>query len=135
VVSNTFDATQGDDPLVAGLARLAGINSARLPVGGALAAGNNTLVDLRNAEREFMRGNVAGWREALETLETRWFSQIIDWLRSGRIGKAVIATVADSRRHEWSVMRAARWQIWKRPRPLTHHARDVLRQRDSSRLA
>ena len=135
VVSSTFDATQGDDPLAMGLARLAGINSAPLPVHGAFAAGNNTLVDLRNAEREFMRGNVAGWREALETLEMRWFAPLFDRLRSGSIGKAVIATVADGRRHEWSVMRSALWQIWKRPRPLTHHARNVLHQRDSSRLA
>jgi hypothetical protein len=135
VVSTTFDATQGDDPLVVGLARLAGIISAPLPGGGAFAAGNNTLVDLRDAEREFMRGNVAGWRHALETLETRWFAPIFAWLRSGRIGKAVIATVADGDRHEWSVMRSARWQIWSRPRPLTHHARKVLHQRDPARLA
>lgn len=135
VVSSTFDATQGDDPLAVGLARLAGIISTPLPGGGAFAAGNNTLVDLRDAEREFMRGNVAGWRNALETLETRWFAPIFDGLRSGRIGKAVIATVADGHRHEWSVMRSARWQIWRRPRPLTHHARKVLHQRDSARFA
>ncbi|HEV8646885.1 MAG TPA: hypothetical protein VGR01_15100 [Burkholderiales bacterium] len=134
-VASTFDATQGDDPLAVGLARLAGINSAPLPGGGALAAGNNTLVDLRDAEREFMRGNVAGWRHALETLETRWFAPIFDWLRRGRIGKVVIATVADGHRHEWSVMRGARWQVWKRPRLLAHHAREVLHRYDSARLA
>jgi hypothetical protein len=134
VVSSIFDAMLGDDPLAVGLARLAGINFAPLPAGGAFAAGNNTLVDLRNAEHEFMRGDVAGWRHALETLETRWFAPIFDWLRSGRIGKAVIATVADGRRHEWLVMRSARWQVWKRPWPLTHHARKVLHQRDSARL-
>jgi len=135
VVSSTLDATQGDDPLAMGLARLAGINSAPLAVGGAFAAGNNTLVDLRDAEREFMRGNVAGWRHALETLESRWFAPLFDGLRSGRIGKAVIATVADGRRLEWSVSRGARWQIWKRPRPLAHHARNVLHRHAPARLA
>ena len=134
-VSSTFDAIQSDDPLAVGLARLAGIISAPLPVGGGFAAGHNALAELRDAEREFMRGNAAGWRHALETLETRWFAQIFDWLRTGRIGKAVVATVADGRSHEWSVTRVARWQIWKRPRPLAHHARDVLHRRDSARLA
>lgn len=133
--SSTFDAMQSDDPVAVGLARLAGIISAPLPAGGGFAAGNNTLVDLRNLEHEILRGNVAGWRQALETLETRWFAQIFDWLRSGRIGKAVVATVADGRRHEWSVTRGARWQIWKRPRPLAHHARNVLHRRDAARLA
>lgn len=133
--SSTFDAMQSNDPLAVGLARLAGIVSAPLPVDGGFAAGNNTLVELRDAEREFMRGNVAGWRHALETLETRWFAPIFDWLRSGRIGKAVIATVADGRSHEWSVTRGARWRIWKRPRPLAHHAGNVLHRRDSARLA
>lgn len=133
--SSAFDAVQSDDPLVMGLGRLAGIVSVSLPVDSGFADGNNTLVDLRDAEHAFMRGNIAGWRDALETLELRWFAPIFDCLRSGRIGKAVIATVADGRRHEWSVMRGARWQIWKRPRPLAQHARKVLHQRDSAQLA
>ena len=124
-----------DDPLAVGLARLAGIISAPLAVDRGFAAGSNTLVDLRDAEREFMRGNAAGWRHALETLETRWFAPLFDCLRSGRIGKAVIATVADGRRHEWSVTRGARWQIWKRPRPLAHHAGNVLHRHHPARLA
>ena len=135
VSSSSFDAIQSDDPLAVGLAKFAGIVTAALPVDGGITAGINTLVDIREAELEFMRGNVAGWRDALETLETRWFVQIFDWLRSGRVGKAVVATVADGRSHEWSVTRGARWQIWKRPRPLAHHARNILRQRDSVRLA
>lgn len=133
--SSSFDAMQSDDPLAVGLARLAGILTAPLPVDGGFAAGTDTLVDLRNAEREFLRGNVAGWRQALETLETRWFAPILDGLRSGGIGKAVIATVADGRSHEWSVTRRARWQVWKRPRPLAHHAGNALHRRDSAPLA
>jgi hypothetical protein len=134
-VSSTFDEMQSDDPLALGLARLAGIISTPLPVDGGFAAGNNTLVELRDAEREFMRGNVAGWWRALESLETRWFVPIFDLLRSGRIGRALITTVADGRKHEWSVTRGALWQIWKRPRPLAHHARKVLHQGNSARLA
>ena len=133
--SSTFDVIQSEDPLAVGLARLASISSNALPAGGGLAAGNNTLVDLRDAEREFMRGNVAGWRHALETLETRWFAPLMDWLRSGRIGAAVIATVADGRGHEWSVTRGALWQIWKRPLPLAHHARNALHHHNPGRLA
>lgn len=132
---SSFDAMQSDDPLAVGLARLAGIISAPLAVDGGFAAGNNTLVDLRGTERELMRGDAAGWRHALETLETRWFAPLFDRLGSGRIGKAVIATVADGRRHEWSVTRGARWQIWKRPRPLAHHAGNVLHRHDPVRLA
>ncbi|HEV8259537.1 MAG TPA: hypothetical protein VGQ19_02115 [Burkholderiales bacterium] len=133
--SSTFDTMQSDDPLAVGLARLAGIVSAALPAGGGFAAGNNTLVELMDTEREFMRGNVDGWRHALEILETRWFAPLFDSLQTGGIDKAVIATVADGRRHEWSVTRGARWHVWKRPRPLAHHARIVLHGRDPARLA
>lgn len=134
-VSSTVDALQSDDPLALGLAGLAGIASASPAVDGGFPTGNNTIVDLRNAEREFMRGDVAGWRRALETLETRWFAPLFNSLRSERVGKAVIATVTGGRGHEWSVTRGARWQIWKRPRPLAHHANAVLRQRNATRLA
>ncbi len=82
-----------------------------------------------------MRGNVSGWRNALESMETRWFARIFDWLRSGRIGKAAIATVADGCSHEWAVTRGARWQIWKRPQPLVQHARNVLLARDATPIA
>ncbi len=135
VSSNSFDAVQSDDPLAVGLAKLADIVAAPLPVDGGLVSGINTLIDIRDAERQFMRGNVAGWRDALESLETRWFARIFDWLRSGRVGKAVVATVADGRSHEWSVTRGARWQIWKRPLSLARHASNILRPRDSARLA
>ena len=133
--SSTFDAVQSEDPLAVGLARLAGILSSALSVGDELAAGNNTLVVLGDAEREFMRGNVSGWRNALESMETRWFARIFDWLRSGRIGKAAIATVADGCSHEWAVTRGARWQIWKKPQPLVQHARNVLLARNGAPIA
>jgi hypothetical protein len=135
VSSSTFDAIQSEDPLAVGLARLAGILSSGLSFGDELATGNNTLVVLGDAQREFMRGNVSGWRNALESMETRWFARIFDWLRSGRIGKAVIATVADGRSHEWSVTRGDRWQIWKRPQPLVWHARNVLLGHDATPIA
>lgn len=132
--SSSFDAIWSDDPFAAGLAITAGIMAAPLPADGGLAAGNSMLVDLRDAEREFMRGNVVGWRNALESLETRWFAPLMGWLRSGRIGNAVVATVANGRGHEWSVTRGALWQIWKRPLPMAHHARNVLSLRIPARL-
>ena len=133
VSSSPFDAIQSDDPLVLGLAKTAGIMPASADCG--FAAGNNLLVDIRDAEREFIRGSIAAWRAALETVEKRWFAPILDALRAGEIGKAVVATVADGRGHEWSVTRGALWRIWKSPRSLTQHARNVLHQRPSERLA
>jgi hypothetical protein len=133
--SSPFDAIQSDDPLVMGLAKTAGIMPAPLPASSGLAAGNNSLVDIRDAEREFIRGNVASWQAVLEKLETRWFVPVLDGLRVGRIGRAVVATVTDGRRHEWSVTRGALWRIWKRPRPLAYHARSILHQHASDLLA
>lgn len=135
VSSSPFDALHSDDPLAVGLAKVAGIMPAPLAADGGLAAGYSTLVDIRDAEREFIRGNLAGWRKALETLEARWFQPIFDSLHSGGIGKAVIATVADGRRHEWSVTRAALWRVWKRPRLLAYHARNALQPHARERLA
>jgi hypothetical protein len=132
--SSPFDAIQSDDPLAMGLAKTAGIMPAPLPADSGLAAGNNLLVDIRDAEREFIRGNVASWQAALEKLETRWFVPVLDGLRVGRIGRAVVATVTGGRRHEWSVTRGALWRIWRRPRPLAYHARIILHQRASNLL-
>ena len=132
--SSPFDAIQSDDPLAMGLAKTAGIMPAPVPADGGLAAGNNSLVDIRDAEREFIRGNVASWQAVLEKLETRWFVPVLDGLRGGRIGRAVVATVTDGRRHEWSATRGALWRIWKRPRPLAYHALGFLRQRASDLL-
>jgi len=132
--SSPFDAIQSDDPLAMGLAKTAGIMPAPLPADSGLAAGNNSLVDIREVECEFIRGNVAGWREVLQTAEDRWFVPVLDGLRVGRIGRAVVATVTDGRRHEWSVTRGALWRIWKRPRPLAYHALGILRQRASDLL-
>ncbi len=133
--SSPFDVLHSDDPLALGLGRLAGVIVAPLPVGGDSTAGNNTLAELGDAQLEYMRGNIAGWRERLESLETRWFARILERLRSGEIGKIVIATVADGRAREWSVWRGALWRIWKRPLPLAHHARAISHRRDRPRLA
>ncbi|MGQ0578532.1 MAG: hypothetical protein ACT4PQ_06410 [Betaproteobacteria bacterium] len=135
VSSSSLDAIQSDDPLAVGLAMSAGIVTAALPASGGITAGINSLIVIADAELEFMRGNAAGWRDALETLEARWFVQIFDWLRAGSVDEAVVATVADGHSYEWSVTRGARWKIWKRPRSLAHHAGNILRQRDSARPA
>jgi hypothetical protein len=132
--SSPFDAVQSNDPLAMGLAKTAGIMPAPVPADSGLAAGNNSLVDIRDAEHEFIRGNVASWQAVLEKLETRWFVPVLDGLRVGRIGRAVVATVTGGRRHEWSVTRGALWRIWKRPRPLAYHALGILRQRASDPL-
>ena len=133
-VSSAVDAVQSDDPLSVGLARRAGIVSAPLPVGGGLASGNDTLVDLRDAEREYMRGDVAGWRHALETLEALWFAPLSERLRTRTIDRVVIATVADGRQREWSIVRRARWWIWKKTKPLAYYPRNALRQREPARF-
>ena len=132
--ASPFDAVHSDDPLVAGLATLGGIVPAPLS-DESFAGGNNTLVDIRVAEREFLRGNPPDWRNALEIVERRWFAPILDELRSGRVGKAVVATVAGGRNYEWSVTRGASLHIWNRPRSLAHHARDVVQARKPGRRA
>ena len=130
--NNPFDAIQSDDPLVRGLATLGGVIP--VPGQGGFPTGSNMLVDIRDAEHEFLRGNLTDWRKALETLEKRRFAPILEELRSGRMDKVVVATLAEGRRHEWSVTRGASWHIWKRPRPLGHHARGVAQKGNTGRF-
>lgn len=132
--ASPFDAVYSDDPLVAGLATLGGIVPAAL-ADESVAAGNNTLVDIRDAEREFLHGNLPGWRKTLEKLERRRFAPVLEELRSGGIDNAVVATVADGRSFEWSVRRRTSWHIWNRPRTLAHHARNVLHAHKPGRHA
>jgi hypothetical protein len=133
--TSPFDAIQSDDPVMIGVATLAGIIPVQRSGESGLAAGINALVDIRDAEHAFLRGNMTDWRNALETLDRRRFAPVLEALRSGRIGKAVVATVAEGRRYEWSVTRGDSWHIWKRPRPLAHHARNVGPERNTARLA
>ena len=129
---NPFDAVYSEDPMVTGLATLGGVVPASLS-DESLTTGNNALFDIRDAERERLRGSVPDWRNALETLDRRRFAPVLEALRSDRIGKAIVATFAAGRSYEWSLTRRASWHIWKRPRPLADQARKVMPAREPGR--
>jgi hypothetical protein len=111
--SASFGAVIGSSALARGLSKLADIPFRTGDPDLDAVAADDVLVELRDAETAAMRLDQAGWKEALENLELRWFVPVANLLKSGRIRRIVIATVAAGRSYRWSVSRANLWRFWR----------------------
>jgi hypothetical protein len=123
--STSFQAAQSDGALLRGLCRLAGIPVMATAGGFGSDAGRDTLIELQELTVAIARSGLSGWKEALKTLEMRWFAPLAAALRTGAIGRVEIATVFDDRAMTWSTTRGATWKFWKAARPLGSLARSL----------
>lgn len=113
----SFQAVYGDSPLAVGLSLLTGVPVATATKLDETVADGATLVELQDAAAA-TRGDAVAWERALLALERHWFAPLLARLRSGKIGRATIATVADGRSREWSVTPGALWRFWRPSRTL-----------------
>ncbi len=111
--STSFQAVIGSSALAHGFSKLAEIPFIAIEQGIAAIGANDVLIELREAETASMRLDPAAWKDALDDLEQRWFAPLAGLLRSGRIRRLVIATVADGRSYRWSVNRMNLWRWWR----------------------
>jgi hypothetical protein len=102
-----WSSVLADDPLAAGLARLAGAHCAPVPADAAAWL-----------ERAPADGRILCLLERAQpaALERRWFAPLLGALRSGRIGM-VSVHVPDAGR-TWETTRADLRRFWRRARPL-----------------
>jgi hypothetical protein len=119
----SFSAVWTDEPLAAGLARLAGLVPHRLPaslddfLATAVEGGEHLLVldNLRGAVRCV---DPDGWREAMQAMEKDWFAPLRAALQETKISGAIIVSPGEAHTRSLGVERADLWKFWRGPRPL-----------------
>lgn len=113
-----------DEPLLMGLAQLAGIPRHDLPADAAeLAAAHGAgttlaLIDDLAAARDY--ADAGAWAAGLERLEAAWFAPLQAMIQTGRIGQLVLYPVNGRR---YVVSRQLMRRFWRRPRSLAQRCR------------
>lgn len=119
VPQGSWSQVWGNDALTRGLASLAGVSCATLPVNAAEWLEDRTpgqqLLVLDGLYEKIQFGNVEGWREFLETFHEYWLEPLFNALKQRRIA-ALSLCPADGSMFRVTARDARRW--WVRRRPL-----------------
>jgi hypothetical protein len=121
-----WQSVAASDPVVVGLARLAGIRHRSLPAGaaewlaGAPEAGRHLVVLDALAAAQAL-GDTGALAARAEALERDWFAPLLAALRAERIGMVTVHVPEAGRSFE--VVRGDLRRFWRRPRPLALYAR------------
>lgn len=117
-LSTTFDETWGDDSILAGLSKAAGIPHRPLPLRFEPPA-MNCLALYDGLTAPFQSSDALGWREALARLDGDWLAPALAALRSGSLRALRLAAPGDRYGLELDITRAGLWKFWRRPQPAT----------------
>jgi hypothetical protein len=115
-----FSAVWSDDPVLAGLAALAGIPCIAPPIRYQPASGH-VLCRLERLTASARALDALIWREALLALERDWLAPAVAALKKGECqALRVIGTAAHGapRTVLFSLVRGNLWRFWRRPLPL-----------------
>lgn len=118
VVGSGWDQVVGDEPLLRGLSRLAGLEP-RIGTGSdaVLAAGGRALVLLDGPHRALGLGDYGEWLAALTSLDREWLAPALAALRQGRLGSLELQLPGRG----FSLTRSGLARFWRRPRPLARY--------------
>ena len=115
-------AVFGADPVLAGLAALAGVVREPLPPSFALPPADGlALVD--DLAAPYRAHDALAWREALLEVDRRWLAPALAALRTGRLRRLRLVAFGDEASLDMDLRRGDTWRFWRRPRPLTDLAR------------
>ena len=114
-----------DEPVAAGLARLAGLRHRAVPEGadewlGRAPDEGRHLVVLDSLRSAIALGDMESHAGRLAALEARWFAPLLEALRSGRIGMVTVRAPDSGRSYE--TVRGDLRRFWRRVRPLSEYA-------------
>lgn len=122
-VAAPFDSLWGADSLARALAVRAGIPANDLPpdADAWLAAGpsSHPLVLLDSLRIPACYGDPAGWRDAVEILEARWFAPLARALAARRLASLTVVAVGGEGA-EFRTTGRDWWKLWRRPKPLAN---------------
>jgi hypothetical protein len=123
-VETSLASVVSDQPLVMGLAQLAGIPRRDLPAQAVkLAAdlGEGThlvVIDALAAATQY--ADAEAWAAGLRQLEAAWFMPLLEMVRAGRVGQLDLYPVNGKR---YRISRRLMRRFWRRPRRLAQHGR------------
>jgi hypothetical protein len=114
-----------DDPLLIGLAQLAGVSRRDLPGAAgelpALLRDGLNLVVVDHLEKAARYGDAEAWSEGIGQLERAWFAPLLGLLEGGRLHSLALYPV-NGRCH--TLGRGRLKHFWKRTRPFTSFCHD-----------
>ena len=80
----------------------------------ALTSSNDALVLLETLRGAAQYGDVIGWREGMQQLESDWFAPLLARLKSGSIKSLQIVTPGSTHTIHWQTSRTTLLKIWRR---------------------
>lgn len=112
-----FSRLSGDDPLVCGYAKLAGIDWQPLPddAAGLCAQEGEQLVLYHHLQRPSLDGDPVGWGQAVGGFQG-WLAPLLQGLRTGQLGSLVLYPCNGE---GWQLSRSGWRRFWKRRRPFS----------------
>ncbi len=134
----TYSSVSSDEKLAAMLAASAGLpfsewspvwqNSLDLPFstlspgGGEGASGGGQLLVWTGLRSALQRGDLAAWREALQTFETNYAQPLWQALRGGKITALQLDVLGGEGLRQTRLTRADSWAVWRRPKRLADYS-------------
>lgn len=132
-IDSDFDGVWGSDALAHGLARCAGVPAHREPRDAATLAQSAApasvqLVVIGELSRPTQEENGIAYREAMTSLEERWFAPLEAMLAKGEVETLAIVAPTTYGLLSWTIRRGERWKFWRHWRqaqPLAGLAREL----------
>ena len=127
-----FDGLWSGNPLARGLALAAGVPTHPQPVDAATlfehaAPATGQLIVLEDLHEAVLYENGEAYRNALASLEARWFAPLRAALSSGRISALRIEATTAYAALSWETTRREQWALWRRAQPLGALASELAR--------
>lgn len=131
-----LDAASSDDLLAEMLAKAAGLPFSAWaerwkPEGQPEAGGGEgaQLLVWTGLSRALQRGDLAGWRQALQDFETGYAQPLWQALKSGGIARLELDVLGGERLRRCALARRDAWSVWRRPIPLADYSVASARQK------
>ncbi len=80
----------------------------------ALTGSDDALILLETLRGAAQYGDVIGWREGMQQLESDWFAPLLARLKSGRIKTLQLVVPGAAQTTHWHVTRSALLKLWRR---------------------
>ena len=105
-----------NEPTARAIAFAAACPNDTVPQDAAALAGSldDTVVLLEHLRGAAQYGDIIGWREGMQQLETDWFGPLVKMLKSGKIAELRIIAPGVTENMEWRVTRSGLLKFWKR---------------------
>ena len=80
----------------------------------ALTGSDDALILLETLRGAAQYGDVIGWREGMQQLESDWFAPLLAQLKSGRIKTLQLVVPGAAQTSHWQITRSALLKLWRR---------------------